>query len=170
MTALKKVVTASRSNAFGADKMRYVFAVVLILTTALGGCDRRPSDGRGLLERLSNRVGPDELATVPQKPLEAPIDFSVLPEPRPGIGNRADLTPGVDVVVAMTGSAPRDSASANGDALFLAEIMLRAGAAPDDGFGFFSLFDGRSDLLDAQAELERLRTMGIRTPAAPPTR
>lgn len=170
MTALKKVVTASRNNAFEAKKMKFACAAILIMVTAIGGCDRRPSDGRGLLERLSNRVGPDELATVPQKPLAAPNDFSLLPEPMPGTGNRADLTPAVDVVVAMTGSAPRDSALASGDALFLAEIMMRAGAAPDDGFGWFGLFDGRGDLLDAQAELERLRAMGIRTPAAPPSR
>ena len=170
MTALKKVVTAIGNNAFEAKKMKFAFVAVLVMLTAIGGCDRRPSDGRGLLERLSNRVGPDELATVPQKPLAAPGDFSQLPEPTPGTGNRADLTPGIDVVVAMTGSAPRESASASGDALFLAQIMMRAGATPDDGFGWFGLFDGRGDLLDAQAELERLRALGIRTPAAPPTR
>ncbi len=151
-------------------KMRSAFVAVLILATAIGGCDRRPSDGRGLLERLSNRGGPDELATVPQKPLEPPSDFSQLPEPLPGTGNRADLTPGIDVVVAMTGSAPSNAASASGDSLFLAEIKQRAGTVPDDGFGWFGLFDGRGDLLDAQAELERLRAMGIRTPAAPPSR
>lgn len=142
----------------------------LVLVTAISACDRRPSDGRGLLERLSNRGGPDELATVPQKPLAEPVDLTTLPAPTPGAGNRADLTPRSDFVVAVTGSAPSDAGAVAGDAAFVAAILARAGTAPDDGFSFLSIFGGRSDLLDAQAELERLRALGVRTPAAPPAR
>lgn len=168
MTASKKVATAVLRNAFRALTMKYSILVAVLFVSAGAGCDRTPSDGRGLLERLSNRGGPDEFAVVPQKPLVPPTDFSSLPAPTPGAGNRADLTPGSDVILAMTGTIPRDPGVAAGDAALLAAIWARAGTAPDDGFNFFGLFGGRSDVLDAQAELERLRALGVRTPAAPP--
>ena len=170
MTSLKKVVTSGASYGVRGFAMKntWVLATSLVLLTAISGCDRRPSDGRGLLERLSNRGGPDELATVPQKPLEAPSDFSALPEPTPGTANRADLTPDIDIVVALTGSPPRNAGAAAGDAAFVASILARAGSAPDDGFNLLGLFGGRTDFLDARAELARLRALGVRTPAAPP--
>lgn len=171
MTALENFITARQSSAFGIPAMNRALAVAagLALATMISGCDRSsPSDGRGLLERLSISGGPDEFAVVPQKPLAAPADFIHLPAPNPGAGNLADLTPRTDFVVAMTGAAPRDAAAAAGDAALVAAILVRAGTAPDDDFDFWGLFGGPVDLLDAQAELERLRALGIRTPAAPP--
>jgi hypothetical protein len=140
--------------------------IVAAAALVLAACDRGARDDRGLLEKLSNRTGPDELAIVPQKELEAPPDFNFLPEPSAAAGNRADLDPRADFARAMTGSAPRNAAATAGDAAFLAAILAgtaRGGLADDT-----VLFGGAGDLLDPWAELERLRALGIRTPAAPP--
>jgi hypothetical protein len=148
--------------------MKLGIAIGLVLLTVVSGCDRgNKQDDRGLLEKISNRTGPDELAVVPQDPLVAPTNFSTLPPPNPGGSNLADLTPGFDAVVALTGSAPRGNGAVAGDAALVAAVVARAGTAPEDGFNFFGFFGGNSDLLDAQAELLRLRALGIRTPAAP---
>ncbi len=169
MTRRRKLTTSGPSRAVGAGAMKNMmvaFACLTITGTVSGCSGAGNADNRGLLERLSDRGGPDEFGVVPQKPLEAPTDFSTLPTP--GGSNLADLTPNADVVVAMTGSGPRDAGAQAGDAALVAAILARAGTAPDDGFGFFALFGGRSDLLDAQAELQRLRALGVRTPTAPP--
>ncbi|MDG4650544.1 DUF3035 domain-containing protein [Roseibacterium sp. SDUM158017] len=131
--------------------------------------------------------GPDEFAVLPTAPLEMPENFAELPEPTPGARNRVDPDPERDAIAALGGNASRGAAASGG----LVSYVSRFGVSPDirptlaaederfrqrnDGrilermFGttvYFSAY--RAQALDRYAELERLRRMGVRTPAAPP--
>lgn len=137
--------------------------------------------------------GPDEFAILPNKPLQAPTDYTSLPQPTPGGANLVDPTPNEDAVAALGGSPARlqrNNASAAGDGAILAHTTRfgRAGgireslAAADEDYRrqndglllerlfnvniYFDAYAPQS--LDAQRELERFRRLGVRTPSAPP--
>lgn len=145
--------------------MRYGIALALLV--ALAACEKT-GDDRGFFAKLKTAQGPDEYRIVPQKPLQEPQDLANLPTPIPGAPNRADLNARVDAAVALTGAAPSDPGAAAGDAALVAAVQARAAGTVVSGLDFGGLFGGGSDLLNADAELARLRALGIRTPAAPP--
>lgn len=166
--------------------------LTLIAGLGLSGCDR--SRGVGKLLNLTNtEAGPDEFAILPTKPLEMPDDVTTLPEPRFGGGNRVDPDPKGDAVAALGGNRSRLEAGRIGageGALVAAATRFgtTAGirdtlAAEDREFRsrnkgrllerlfnvntYFAAYERLT--LNAQAELARLRRLGVRTPAAPPS-
>jgi len=131
--------------------------------------------------------GPDEFAVLPTAPLEIPENLAALPDPTPGGPNRVDPNPEADAIAALGGSTSR-AAGASGD---LVGYVTRFGVSGDirpvlaaedeefrrrnDGRVLERMFNTnvyfeayRRQSLDRYAELERLRRMGVRTPAAPP--
>ena len=124
---------------------------------------------------------------LPTAPLEMPQNLSLLPTPTPGARNRVDPDPEGDVIAALGGNEARATAAA-GDVVTYASRFgvsqdIRGVLAAEDlafrennqgrilerAFGvnvYFSAYSSMS--LDRYAELERLRRLGIRTPAAPP--
>ena len=135
---------------------------------------------------------PDEFSILPTKPLEAPEDYTTLPEPTPGGNNLVDATPQADAVAALGGNPDRLErgtiyAGEQGLLVHAARYGVPADiretlAAEDlewrrDNNGrllerlfnvnvYYSSY--RSMSLDQHIELERLRRMGVRTPSAPP--
>jgi hypothetical protein len=114
--------------------------------------------------------------------------MAALPEPTPGARNRVDPDPEGDAIAALGGN-PARAAGAGSD---LVSYSTRFGVSGDirpvlaaedeefrrrnDGrvlermFGTNVYFEAyRRQALDRYAELERLRRMGVRTPAAPPS-
>ncbi|KPQ16931.1 MAG: Beta-barrel assembly machine subunit BamF [Rhodobacteraceae bacterium HLUCCO18] len=146
------------------------------------------SSGTPQLMNLRNtEEGPDEFAVLPTAPLEVPENLASLPEPTPGARNRVDPDPEGDAIAALGGNAGR----AGGAGANLMNHATRFGVSSDirpvlaaedeefrrrnDGlilermFGTNVYFEAyRRQALDRYAELERLRRMGVRTPAAPP--
>lgn len=127
--------------------------------------------------------GPDEFATVPNKPLVAPEDFSALPAPSPQGRNRADATPKSDAIVALGGRAPAaggvDGGIVNYASRYGVDANIRGELAAADEKrakrgGFLGL--GRNSYernykrfaLDPYDEWRRLRALGVKVPAAPP--
>ena len=162
---------------------KLIAAGALAVLTACG-------NGEPDLLRLSNDgPGPDEFAVLPNKPLEQPSDLSALPPPTPGGANRTDQTPIADAIVALGGRPGAGNGPVQGPALvgyasrFGVQPDIRARlAAEDRAFRqqnrgkvlerlfsvntYFSAYERQE--LDQYAELERLRRLGVRTPAAPP--
>lgn len=136
------------------------FAAVAVLSA----CGRADLSTNGDLS-----TGPDEFSVVPNRALEQPPSYTSLPEPTPGAANRADIDPDADAILALGG---RPGASAVGvDTALLAHVR-RNGVDPEirDILARSSgrrLFGGAMTL-DAYAELERLRALGVRVPTAPP--
>lgn len=146
------------------------------------------SSGTPQLMNLRNtEEGPDEFAVLPTAPLEIPENLAALPDPTPGARNRVDPDPEADAIAALGGNAGR----ASGASTNLMSHVTRFGVSSDirpvlaaededfrrrnDGrilermFGTNVYFEAyRQQALDRYAELERLRRMGVRTPAAPP--
>ncbi|MEL6596678.1 MAG: DUF3035 domain-containing protein [Pseudomonadota bacterium] len=169
-------------------KMRSTIGVICVAMT-LSACDRDR-----VPELLNIRSdGPDEFAILPNKPLQAPVDYTALPQPTPGGANLVDPTPKQDAVAALGGNPSRlqrNNASAAGDGAILAHTTRfgRAGgireslAAADEDYRrqndglllervfnvniYFDAYAQQS--LDAYRELERFRRLGVRTPSAPP--
>jgi hypothetical protein len=147
------------------------------------------STGTPQLMNLRNtEEGPDEFAVLPTAPLEIPENMASLPEPTPGARNRVDPDPEGDAIAALGGNPAR----AGGAGSDLVSYATRFGVSGDirpvlaaedeefrrrnDGrilermFGTNVYFRAyRQQALDRYAELERLRRMGVRTPAAPPS-
>ena len=131
--------------------------------------------------------GPDEFSVLPTEPLEIPEDLSSLPTPSPGGPNRTDPDPEADAIAALGGNI--DRAQSGSQSLmshatrFGVEADIRETLAAED-LAFRERNDGRilermfnvnvyhrayAPLsLDQYAELDRLRRLGVRTPAAPP--
>ncbi|MFV2035595.1 MAG: DUF3035 domain-containing protein, partial [Halocynthiibacter sp.] len=73
--------------------IRIVFAMMAMLVlSACGGREKTPD----LMNIRSTSPGPDEFAILPGKPLQAPDDYTSLPEPTPGGSNLTDPTPQAD--------------------------------------------------------------------------
>lgn len=150
----------------------------------LAGC----SQGTPELMNLRNtEAGPDEFSVLPTAPIEIPENLSQLPEPTPGARNRVDPDPEASAIAALGGNPQR----ASGGGSDLVSYATRFGVSSDirpvllaedeefrrrnDGRVMERLFNTniyfeayRRQALDRYAELERLRRMGVRTPAAPP--
>ncbi len=163
----------------------FTFSVLaLTLVSACGNTDRSLRDLR------SSGGGPDEFAVIPVGPLEIPQTLD-LPAPTPGGTNRTDPTPIDDAIAALGGSASAQVAGgipAN-DAALVAQASrygvvpaIRAELAAADAAllerarrsnffnplgrdRYFPAYANQS--LDAFAELERLRALGVTVPIAP---
>ncbi len=164
-------------------------SVTVAVLLALSACaDKEPE----LMNLRTDGTGPDEFLILPTKPLEAPEDFTNLPEPTPGGTNLADPTPIADAVNALGGDGARATSSElrAGEQGIVAHASrfgvtpgIRANLAVEDLewrrqndgrllerlFGvnvYFRAYERMS--LDQHLELERLRRLGVWTPAAPP--
>ena len=156
---------------------------------ALAACS---AGSRPLHDLRTNSEGPDEFSVVPVAPLTLPDNLNNLPQPTPGGVNLTDPNPTGDVIAALGGSQARAFAGGipNSDAALVASTgrfgvypAIRAElAAVDEDVrrsarvtNFFNLLGTdryfntyRNQALDAYAELERFRALGIATPSAPP--
>lgn len=164
---------------------------MLILAMALSACGGRDKDIR--LSRIKNTGnGPEEFNIVPGKPLQAPENYTSLPAPTPGGSNITDATPLGDGVAALGGNPAALANSGIGRAdgglvnyanRFGVTPGIRQTLAREDvevrrKRGRVNILNiGRNDdynlayrrqWLDAQAESQRLRRLGVPTPAAPP--
>lgn len=145
------------------------------------------SSGTPQLMNLRNTEdGPDEFAVLPTEPLQIPENLAALPEPTPGARNRVDPDPEGDAIAALGGNPGRGSSA--GDLVgYATHFGVAADIRPvlaaedeefrrrNDGRLLERVFNNnvyfrayRQQSLDRYAELERLRRMGVRTPAAPP--
>ena len=167
---------------------RGAFAVALAAMLALAACggDKAPN----LMNLRSSTNGPDEFGILPPKALELPEDFTALPEPTVGGANRADPTPLDDAIVAL-GGTPRAAGGVPAGDSALVQYASRAGtsagirdtlAVEDEEFRrkndgrllehifnvnvYFKAY--RKQSLDQQADLQKWRKRGLRTPSAPP--
>lgn len=145
----------------------------------------------GLRDLRTNRGTPEEFAIVPRKPLEIPETLNQLPTPAPGAVNRTDQTPLGDAVAALGGNPARlaltavpaaDSAFVGRTGRFGRDGNIRDVLAAEDldfrkrrSLFSWKLFKEdeynrayRRQRLDAGAELQRFRRLGIQTPSAPP--
>lgn len=164
----------------------------LSLVVVVAGCEKNPVFGKNGNFRLKD-AGPDEFAVLPTKELELPENFETLPEPTLGSRNRVDLTPERDAVAALGGKPEQlDSTSIDGGEQSLVIAASRFGvsagirqtlATEDTEYRkknrarFYErwLFSDdaylkrlKAQSLNAYDELERLRSIGVRTPSAPP--
>ena len=162
-------------------------AVLAVMALAvLAAC----GDGR-LRDLSTDSAGPDEFSVIPQRPLEIPQTLT-LPPPTPGGTNPADPNPKGNAIAALGGSqaaafaggVPTSDAALVGYAarngvapgiraiLAQEDAAFRAGRATLSAFNpfgrdrYFSSYAGQS--LDAYAELQRFRNLGVATPSAPP--
>ena len=144
-----------------------------------------------LMQLRSSTNGPDEFAILPPKALELPPDLTALPDPTPGGANRTDRNPMADAIVALGGTPQAsDGVGASNDAALVAYVgrlgrdaSIRAILAAED-LEYRRANNGRllerlfavnvyfiayaRQALDQQAELDRWRQAGVRTPSAPP--
>ena len=152
---------------------------------ALSAC----SSGDPRLMNLNRGAGPgpDEFSVLPTRPLEMPSDLTALPPPNPGGPNRTDPDPEADAVAALGGDVSRAASGSQSlmshTTRFGIESDIRGTLAAED-LAFRQQNDGRilermmnvniyyrayAPLsLDQYRELDRLRSLGVRTPAAPP--
>ncbi len=167
---------------------RGALAVALAAMLALAACggDKAPN----LMNVRSSTNGPDEFGILPSKALELPEDLAALPEPTLGGTNRTDPTPLDDAILALGGTPGAVGVIPAGDGALIrhgTRFGTQAGiretlAAEDleyrrknDGRLLERLFNVnvyfkayRKQSLDQQAELQRWRKAGARTPSAPP--
>jgi hypothetical protein len=157
----------------------------------LAACGAPPEGGnRGLLQRVGLGPGkPDEFLVMPSRELEQPETTEVLPPPTPGGTNRVDIVPKASAIAALSGDPDRGFATSQSDLALIRAARatattpdIRSRLAEEDAeyrednrgrllerlsnLGDNKVYDGM--ILDADRELERLRRLGVRTPAAPP--
>lgn len=158
-----------------------------LVAFAVSGCSR--TEGPSLLNLDTDTGTPDEFSILPTKPLQDPPSLASLPPPTPGGANRADPTPQADAIAAL-GGRPELLNRSTGEAGVVA-YATRLGVTPGirqelaredaafrrDNNGrllerlfnvnvYFEAYEEQQ--LDQRRELERFRSAGIRTPAAPP--
>ncbi|GGE20529.1 Beta-barrel assembly machine subunit BamF [Gemmobacter megaterium] len=151
-----------------------------LLLSACGGSDQK------LMNLRSPHDGPDEFAILPTKPLEMPQDFSQLPPPEPGAKNLVDPAPLDDAVIALggrPGAGGNDAALASATGRYGVSGSIREQLAAEDSefrsrngprllerlFGSSTYHRVYGDqAVASDAELERWRRAGARTPSAPP--
>ncbi|MCK0126518.1 DUF3035 domain-containing protein [Gelidibacter sp. F2691] len=157
-------------------------AVIFGLTACAGG---DPS----LMNLRATQDGPDEFAILPTKPLQEPKNYADLPAPTPGKANLSDPTPKADAVAALGGNlgsgklrggegavvsaASRYGVSSNiRQTLAASDLEWRKdnrGRVLERLFNvnvYYRAYEAMH--LDQHRELERLRRLGLWTPAAPP--
>jgi len=166
--------------------------MALIAALALAGCSSKDKVPE-LMHLRSTTSGPDEFGILPTKPLAMPEDLALLPSPTPGGTNITDPTPEADAIAALGGKPERlaaqgipagDGALVSRSGRFGTEGDIRTRLAGEDlewrrkhdGRLLERLFNinvylkaYRPMALDQQAELDRWRKLGLRTPAAPPS-
>jgi hypothetical protein len=164
---------------------RAIIAIATMLTLAACGNGGAPE-----LMNLRSGQGPDEFAIVPPNPLEMPENLADLPEPTPSGSNRTDAQPLDDAVVALGGKPQAAGGIPSGDsalyshaARFGVEAGIRTTLADEDlewrrdnnGRILERLLNVnvyykayRKQSLNQQAELQRWRKLGVKTPSAPP--
>ena len=137
-------------------------------------------------------TGPDEFAIVPNRPLQLPESYAVLPQPVRGASNLADPRPEADAVAALGGNPARlnagavpagdrgivQTASRYGVASDIRRVLAEEDARakprkPRRRQAFSKILKRKARayrrmVLDPHAETERFRRAGVRTPAAPP--
>ncbi|MDE9450396.1 DUF3035 domain-containing protein [Aliiroseovarius sp. Z3] len=154
-----------------------------LLLTACSGGDPK------LMNIKSTQAGPDEFAILPTKPLQEPPSYQALPAPTPGGTNITDPTPNADAVAALGGQLRNTGLRGGEGALVTAasrygvSTNIRGQLAAEDlkwrqeNRGkllerlfnvnvYYSAYEAQE--LNQHRELERLRRLGIWTPAAPP--
>ncbi|WP_342077855.1 DUF3035 domain-containing protein [Yoonia sp. SS1-5] len=161
-----------------------VFGLALSLLGACGNTDRPLRD----LQAAGG--GPDEFAVIPQRPLAIPTT-AALPQPTPGGTNRADPTPKADAIAALGGAASlqiaggvpvQDQGLIAHTSRYGVEPGIRATLAAADEARlnrrratnvfnplgrdrYFAAYAGQ--VLDAPAELARLRAAGVAVSQGP---
>ncbi len=154
---------------------------------ALVGC----TGGDPKLMNISTTT-PDEFGVLPNKPLQAPANYTTLPAPTPGGANLVDPTPEADAVAALGGNPDRLTRGTihPGEQGLLAYTTrygvpadIRTTLAAEDlawrkanngrllerMFNVNVYHDSYKRMaLDQHLELQRLRRMGVWTPSAPP--
>jgi len=169
---------------------RSFVAAGLALAT-LGACSSG-SDAPILMNIAAAQRGPDEFSVLPTQPLQSPPSFSALPTPTPGGSNLVDTNPRAEAITAMGGrpGAVQTGGVPAADSALFAHVArhgtsseIREQLAAEDleyrrrnnGRVLERLFGAnvyhrayRDQALDSQAELERWRQAGARTPSAPP--
>ena len=160
--------------------------IALLAVLGLAAC----GNGTPQLMNLRSGEGPDEFGIVPPKPLEMPENLSELPEPNLGGTSRTDRDPEAEAVLALGGKPGAAGGIPAGDSAIYAhagrfglESGIRSTLALEDlewrrdnnGRILERLFNVnvyykayRNQRLDQQAELQRWRKLGLRTPSAPP--
>ncbi len=163
---------------------------ILAVTLAFGvaGC----SD-IGLRHLEAPGDGPDEFSVMPVKPLTQPKDYSFLPAPTPGGGNLTDPNPKADAVVALGGSEAAlnaNTAIPSSDAALVTAssrygVPANTRQVVDTEDAEFRKKQGRwtrlrlfkvdryeqvyqRQALDAEAQNQAARRVGLETPSAPP--
>lgn len=170
---------------------RSALAIAVGAVLLLGACSN-PNKTPELMNIRSSSDGPDEFAVLPAKPLSMPENLASLPPPTPGGSNRTDQTPEADAIAALGGrpeTLTRGGIPASDGGLV--GYAARYGVSPDirqvlaaedleyrrnnDGRLLERLFNVNVYYrayeplsLDQFAELVRWRSVGVRTPAAPP--
>lgn len=169
--------------------MKFITLTLAIAAfTALAGCSNDPQ----LMNIESGNDSPDEFAILPTRPLTMPPDLNVLPAPTPGGANITDPTPLGDAVAVLGGNPAQLTAQGvgAGDGALITYAArggvspaIRAELAQEDvayrarnsrrlleTLARTSVYMRayRPMTLDPNAELERWRRAGARTPTAPP--
>lgn len=165
-------------------------AMVSMVLVALGACSQGTPE---LMNLTSDGSGPDEFLILPTKPLVEPASYETLPEPTPGGTNLTDPTPVADAVEALGGDGARATHSGlrGSEATLVSHAgrygvsaSIRADLAAEDlawrqGHNsrllerlfnvstYFRAYEAMS--LNKYLELNRMRQLGVWTPAAPPS-
>ncbi|MEM8850374.1 MAG: DUF3035 domain-containing protein [Pseudomonadota bacterium] len=164
--------------------MNRMVACLLCAAIGLSACGR--GDPQLFNARSQDRT-PDEFSILPTQPLTMPEDLSVLPPPNLGGRNLTDRQPEAEAIAALGGN-PAGGVGADG-ALVAAvsrygvQDNIRGQLAAEDleyrranngrllerVFNVNIYYDAYApQSLDQHRELERLRSLGVRTVAAPP--
>lgn len=159
---------------------------LILMTMTVGACTNQ-----GLQQIRSNSPGPDEFLVEPKAELATPEDFTNLPPPTPGQGNRADIDPIEGMMTELGGrrSDPNAPIPASDGALVTAASRygvspdIRASLAAEDAeyrrkksrLTQFRLFQEnlynkvyRDQALDARSTADAWRRSGAKTPSYPP--
>lgn len=170
--------------------MRGRFGKTLLALVSLAALSACESGDPELMNIRSDT--PDEFSILPTKPLEAPENYTALPEPTPGGSNLVDPNPQGDAIAALGGNPDRltDGRVYAGEQT-LVSFASRYGVPADirttlaaedlawrrenNGLLLERLFNVnvyyssyKPMSLDQHHELDRLRALGIWTPSAPP--
>ena len=164
--------------------MRLLVLIGILFTSACAN--------QGLQQVSSTSRGPDEFIVEPKKELEQPpASVTQLPTPTPGQGNRADLDPKADLVVALGGRPSDANAPVPASDAALVRAASRNGVTPNvrktlaqedenfrsgkSRFTQFRLFPNNlyldvysSQSLDARQTADAWRRAGARTSSYPP--
>ncbi len=165
--------------------------MMFLLILGVAACGSRGDDI--VLAKIKNTGnGPDEFSILPGKPLQPPENLNVLPTPTPGGANLTDQNPRADGIAALGGNPDAlvaggvpaaDGALLNHSNRYGISPGIRQTLRREDidvrrRHGRRNLLNlGSNDdyatayrrqWLDAEAEHQRLRRLGISTPSAPP--